>query len=89
MTQGEPYDASGFPMQRILFFAYGLLIHALQRRWKGAILVVTADDDDSLALAEDIAAFRPKSAKLRAPQTLITELYDIDGQVDHVTRSQP
>ena len=34
----------------------GLLIHVLQRQWKGAILVVTADDDESFALREDMHA---------------------------------
>jgi transcription-repair coupling factor (superfamily II helicase) len=66
----------------------GLLIHALQRHWKGAILVITADDDDSLALGADIDSFRPERAKEAPPRCLVTELYDIDGQIDQVSRSQ-
>ncbi len=66
----------------------GLLIHALQRHWKGAILVITADDDDSLALGADIDSFCPERAKEAPPRCLVTELYDIDGQIDQGSRSQ-
>ena len=66
----------------------GLLIHALQRHWKGSILVVTADDDESFALREDVAAFQPPGCKQPAPRSLVTELRDFDDQVDPVTRGE-
>ena len=66
----------------------GLLIHTLQRHWNGGILVITADDDESIILREDTTAFRPRGSKESSPQSLLTELRDIDDQPDPVTRAE-
>ncbi|MCA8957404.1 MAG: transcription-repair coupling factor [Planctomycetes bacterium] len=66
----------------------GLLLHVLQRQARSAMLVITADDDESQALAGDIAAFRGADCPTPPARVLITELTDLDGQVDPVTRSQ-
>lgn len=65
-----------------------LLIRTLQQHWRGPILVITADDDESSTLAADILCFHPEQATESAPRTLNTELVDVDNQPDQNTRSQ-
>ena len=66
----------------------GLLLHTLQRQWRGSILVLTADDDESLGLAGDVDCFRPEQTIGRPPFTLPIELRDVDDCADPITRSQ-
>ena len=65
-----------------------LLVYTLQRHWSGPILLLTADDDESIALEGDILAFRPNGSVQRAPSTLVTEIYDLDDEVVQATRSE-
>ncbi|MBM4062142.1 MAG: DEAD/DEAH box helicase [Planctomycetes bacterium] len=60
----------------------GLLLAALHRAHDGALLVLTADDVDSLQLQTDLAAFGVRAHVLPCQQT------DDDGQPEATTRSE-
>ncbi len=60
----------------------GLLLAVLQRAHQGQLLVLTADDVDSLQLQTDLAAFGVPS------HVLVREEQGDDGEPDPVTRSE-
>jgi hypothetical protein len=59
----------------------GLLVAVLQLQWRGRLLVVTADDVDSLQLQADLACFGAQAAVLPRQETAD------DGAADPQTRS--